>query len=123
MHFLQLHRRDLIQQLHQASAYLVLARAHPSPSPMILSPDWWRESRRGASVIAPFVLDGPTTGEAFRAYVEEVLAADLLGRPLGRIVEEPGKRFIIEPDERGRELMARVNCGAHASLNAALTAI
>ena len=35
--------------------------------------------------------------------------ADLLGRPLGRIIEEPGKRFIIEPDERGRELMARVN--------------
>jgi hypothetical protein len=50
--------------------------------------------------------------------------ADLLGRPLGRIIlQEPGKRFIIEPDERGRELMARVNCGAHASLNEALTEI
>jgi hypothetical protein len=49
--------------------------------------------------------------------------ADLLGRPLGRIIEEPKKRFMIEPDGRGRELMARVNCGAHASLNEALTAI
>jgi hypothetical protein len=29
---------------------------------------------KASGVIAPFVLDGPMTGEAFRAYVEEVLA-------------------------------------------------
>ena len=48
---------------------------------------------------------------------------DLLGRPLGRIIEERGKGFIIEPDGRGRELMARVNSGAHPSLNEALAEI
>jgi transposase len=32
---------------------------------------------RASGVIAPFVLDGPMTGEAFRAYVEQVLAPDL----------------------------------------------
>jgi transposase len=30
-----------------------------------------------SGVIAPFVLDGPMTGEAFRIYVEEVLAPEL----------------------------------------------
>jgi transposase len=32
---------------------------------------------KASGVIAPFVLDGPMTGEAFRAYVEEVLAPEL----------------------------------------------
>src|SRR3954447_16584703 len=32
---------------------------------------------RGSGIIAPFVLDGPMTGEAFRAYVEQVLAPAL----------------------------------------------
>jgi transposase len=32
---------------------------------------------RASGVIAPFVLDGPRTGEAFRAYVRQVLAPEL----------------------------------------------
>jgi transposase len=32
---------------------------------------------RASGIIAPFVLDGPMTGEAFRAYVEQVLAPAL----------------------------------------------
>src|SRR5215212_9636496 len=32
---------------------------------------------RASGIIAPFVLDGPMTGEAFRAYVEKVLAPAL----------------------------------------------
>ena len=32
---------------------------------------------KAGGVIAPFVLDGPITGEAFRIYVEEVLAPEL----------------------------------------------
>ena len=32
---------------------------------------------RSAGIIAPFVLDGPMTGEAFRAYVEQFLAPAL----------------------------------------------
>src|SRR3954469_17739200 len=32
---------------------------------------------RASGIIAPFVLDGPMTGEAFRAYVEQVLAPEL----------------------------------------------
>jgi transposase len=32
---------------------------------------------KASGVIAPFVLDGPMTGEAFRAYAEEVLAPEL----------------------------------------------
>ena len=47
--------------------------------------------------------------------------ADLLGRPLGRIVEHPGKHFIIEPTERGRELLPDAKPGPHQSLDDALT--
>src|SRR4051812_24025001 len=32
---------------------------------------------RASGIIAPFVLDGPMTGAAFRAYVEQVLAPAL----------------------------------------------
>ncbi len=33
---------------------------------------------RASGIIAPFVLDGPMTGEVFRAYVEQILAPALL---------------------------------------------
>ena len=48
---------------------------------------------------------------------------DLLGRPLGRIIEEPGRRFIIEPNERGKDTLADVVRGPHPSLEEALSAI
>jgi hypothetical protein len=48
---------------------------------------------RSTGVVAPLVLDGPMTGEVFRAYVEQMLAPalqpgdvvvmDMCGRPLG----------------------------------------
>ena len=41
---------------------------------------------RASGVIAPFVLDGPMTGEAFRAYVEQVLAPEL----------EPGDAVVMD---------------------------
>jgi transposase len=41
---------------------------------------------RASGIIAPFVLDGPMTGEAFRAYVEQVLAPDL----------EPGDAVVMD---------------------------
>src|SRR3954469_6371330 len=37
-------------------------------------------------VIAPFVIDGPMTGDAFRAYVEDVLAPEL----------EPGDAVVMD---------------------------
>jgi hypothetical protein len=48
---------------------------------------------------------------------------DLLGRPLGRVTEEPGPRFFIDPSGRGRTLMARFAPGPHASLDDALAEI
>jgi hypothetical protein len=48
---------------------------------------------------------------------------DLLGRPLGSILEEPGSRFFIDPEGRGAALMAKVDRGPHPSLEEALTAI
>ena len=41
---------------------------------------------RASGIIAPFVLDGPMTGEAFRAYVEQVLAPEL----------EPGDAVVMD---------------------------
>ena len=41
---------------------------------------------RAGGIIAPFVLDGPMTGEAFRAYVEQVLAPEL----------EPGDAVVMD---------------------------
>jgi len=41
---------------------------------------------RASGIIAPFVLDGPMTGEAFRAYVEQVLAPAL----------EPGDAVVMD---------------------------
>src|SRR4051794_13022269 len=45
---------------------------------------------------------------------------DLLGRSMGRIVEEPHDRFTIQPGGRARETMARIALGPHPSLDAAL---
>ena len=45
---------------------------------------------------------------------------DLLGRPLGSILEEPGRRFFIDPEGRGAALMAKVDLGPHTSLEEAL---
>ncbi len=41
---------------------------------------------RASGIIAPFVLDGPMTGEAFRAYVRQVLAPEL----------EPGDAVVMD---------------------------
>jgi transposase len=41
---------------------------------------------RASGIIAPFVLDGPMTGEAFRAYVEQGLAPEL----------EPGDAVVMD---------------------------
>jgi len=41
---------------------------------------------RASGIIAPFVRDGPMTGEAFRAYVEQVLAPEL----------EPGDAVVMD---------------------------
>src|SRR3954454_24607881 len=41
---------------------------------------------RARGIMAPFVLDGPMTGEAFRAYVEQVLAPEL----------EPGDAVVMD---------------------------
>jgi hypothetical protein len=48
---------------------------------------------------------------------------DLLGRSMGRIVEEPHERFTIQPDGQARETMARVALGPYPSLDAALAEI
>jgi len=47
---------------------------------------------------------------------------DLLGRPLGRIIEEPGTRFAIEATERGKA-SANLVLGSYPSLDEALSAI
>lgn len=41
---------------------------------------------RASGIIAPFVLDGPMTGDAFRLYVEQVLAPEL----------EPGDAVVMD---------------------------
>jgi transposase len=41
---------------------------------------------RASGIMAPFVVDGPMTGEAFRAYVEHVLAPEL----------EPGDAVVMD---------------------------
>jgi transposase len=41
---------------------------------------------RASGIIAPFVLDGPMNGDAFRAYVEQVLAPEL----------EPGDAVVMD---------------------------
>jgi DDE superfamily endonuclease len=41
---------------------------------------------RSSGIIAPFVLDGPMTGDAFRAYVEQILAPSL----------EPGDAVVMD---------------------------
>src|SRR5215211_6882704 len=48
---------------------------------------------------------------------------DLLGRPLGRIMQARGPGFIIEPHERALYIMANVPLGPFASFEDALRAI
>src|SRR6185436_20395648 len=52
---------------------------------------------RSSGIIAPFVLDGPMTGEAFRAYVRQVLAPelesdDVVVRTICPLTRWPGSR-------------------------------
>jgi hypothetical protein len=48
---------------------------------------------------------------------------DLLGRCMGRIIEDPPKHFTIHADVRAMEPMAGLKHGPFASLDAALTEI
>jgi hypothetical protein len=48
---------------------------------------------------------------------------DLLGRSMGRITEDPPKRFTIHPDGQALETMEGINRGPFASLDAALSEI
>jgi hypothetical protein len=48
---------------------------------------------------------------------------DLLGRCMGRIIEDPPKHFTIHPDGGAVETMAALKQGPYASLDAALTEI
>jgi hypothetical protein len=49
--------------------------------------------------------------------------ADLLGRPLGCIIEDRDRQLYIDLNQRGRALMPKGNLGPHASLDEALTEI
>jgi len=48
---------------------------------------------------------------------------DLLGRPMGRIMEASAKQFTIHPEGHALETMAGIEHGPFASLDAALAAI
>ena len=48
---------------------------------------------------------------------------DLLGRPMGRITEDPPKHFTIHPDGKATETMAGLSPGPFASLDLALSEI
>jgi hypothetical protein len=48
---------------------------------------------------------------------------DLFGRPIGRLTEDAGPWFIIEPNERTGPVMANVMEGPHPSLDTALREI
>jgi hypothetical protein len=48
---------------------------------------------------------------------------DLLGRPMGRITEASAQQFTIHPDGHAREIMAGIEQGPFASLDAALAEI
>ena len=58
---------------------------------------------RASGIIAPFVLDGPMTGEAFRASVEQVLAPEL----------EPGDAVVMDT------LSPHKVAGVHEAIRAA----
>ena len=58
---------------------------------------------RASGIIAPFVLDGPMTGKAFRAYVEQVLAPEL----------EPGDAVVMD------NLQAHKGAGVEEAIRAA----
>ncbi len=48
---------------------------------------------------------------------------DLLGRPMGQIVEEEARRFFIDPAGMALETMRGIRPGPHPSLDAALREI
>lgn len=54
---------------------------------------------------------------------EEWTLTDLLGRPMGRIVQDGTRDFTIIPDGNASETMAEMLHGPHASLDSALQAI
>ena len=56
---------------------------------------------RASGIIAPFVLSGPMTGEAFRAYVEQVLAPEL----------EPGDAVVMTTSPLTRSLGSKRRSG------------
>ncbi len=49
--------------------------------------------------------------------------ADLLGRPVGRIIEARGPGFTIYPAERAHHVMGEIPFGPFASLDDALRAV
>src|SRR6185436_10289529 len=75
---LRLHRRD--RRIHEHGPPVWLGSQGRAPGrcgpPWPLAHDDLRRWRAGERIIAPFGLDGPMTGEAFRAYVEQVLAPE-----------------------------------------------
>src|SRR5690242_17813365 len=60
---------------------------------------------RASGIIAPFVLDGPMTGEAFRAYVEQVLAPEL--EPGDAVVMDNLAAHTYGKQEHGKTRLAR----------------
>src|SRR5215203_3908275 len=78
----------------RTASYSWTRPAHPrtwSGAPAGAPHGHWRTTTfvaglRASGIIAPFVLDGPMTGEAFRAYVEQVLAPEL----------EPGDAVVMD---------------------------
>ena len=48
---------------------------------------------------------------------------DLLGCPMGYVIEDTSRQFFIEPCERMHFIMKKVALGPHPSLDAALTEI
>src|SRR5215213_2282569 len=88
----------------------------------------WSQQKQRVGHVAPKPLGGDQRSHRIEAHAELILQTeadvdvtvtrtaegfprlqntwdltDLLGRPLGRITEEPGGRFFIDPSQRGRE--------------------
>jgi hypothetical protein len=49
--------------------------------------------------------------------------ADLLGRPMGRIVQAGPRKYVIHPEGHALETMEGIESGPHTSVDAALAAI